>query len=386
MARMPKQPACEAVHMHRTHSPQSSQLRRLSQSGRSASLDWCRTNMNVKLFERCTMASIWNSRRLNASLTGGCGPGGSLLLRHGHVLLAVPRALKLHVGHATASLRGRTRRSLTSRFSSQHHDAEVFVEDMTSADPAWQLRAQKGNIRVWRRVQIGSPYNMVRSNALLNVKPSTIVALLDSSNETLIRQYNPLYLSGWDLERVDEETKVSYGRVRAVAPGFKPRDTVTRISRTRLRSGAIAFILRATEHPSMPPVPGVIRARIISGTYLPIPVKNEPQLTNFTFTIQARSRGCARCAIVLSVRDELRIDSFSSPPGFPVFAGLALPAQSNASPFFEPICILAPAPAPAHLPASRRLALPILIALVLSRHPELVGDHCLRLFSPRVAH
>lgn len=102
----------------------------------------------------------------------------------------------------------------------------------------------------------------------------------------MIRRYNPLYESGWDVERIDASTKVSYGKVRAAFPGVRARDTVSLISRRSLAGGATAFFQEAVEHPDVPPIRGVVRAKILRGMFLIRPVPGAPGKTNFTFTQQ----------------------------------------------------------------------------------------------------
>ena len=87
-------------------------------------------------------------------------------------------------------------------------------------------------------------------------------ALLQDADEEVIRQYNPLYDRGYDLQEVDANTKVSYGAVRAVFP-FKPRDTVTRVAFRELPAsagGGNVVLQRAVKHPSMPKRSGYVRA------------------------------------------------------------------------------------------------------------------------------
>ena len=43
--------------------------------------------------------------------------------------------------------------------------------------------------------------------------------------------------TGWDLERLSKETKVSYSRVRPISP-LKPRDTITRVTERRMALSA----------------------------------------------------------------------------------------------------------------------------------------------------
>lgn len=118
-------------------------------------------------------------------------------------------------------------------------------------------------------------------------------ALLQDADEEVIRQYNPLYDRGYDLQEVDANTKVSYGAVRAVFP-FKPRDTVTRVAFRELPAsagGGNVVLQRAVKHPSMPKRSGYVRAEVLRGMFVVQPVEGSPGLTNFTFTQQINVGG-----------------------------------------------------------------------------------------------
>jgi len=118
-----------------------------------------------------------------------------------------------------------------------------------------------------------------------------VLALLRRADEATIREYNPTYESGFDLQTVDGSTKVTYGVTRRVFP-FRPRDTVTRIVVREIAPaqldgiGGYALMLHAVEHADMPPRPGFVRARLLRGVTLMQPVPHQAGVTNFTFTQQ----------------------------------------------------------------------------------------------------
>ena len=180
-----------------------------------------------------------------------------------------------------------------SRRSRQPHDisspSEVtqMVDDATNSDESWCLKTESGGVRVWRRSMPDSTFDMVRGSAILDVEPRAVVRLFETTDEELIRQFNPMYDSGWDLERIDRVSKVAYARVRSAFPGFKPRDTVTRVTQLRIGPRGEVFLLRAVEHRAMPPQRGCVRAQILNGMNLVQPVPGDVRKTNFTFTQQA---------------------------------------------------------------------------------------------------
>jgi len=176
------------------------------------------------------------------------------------------------------------------------HGDKVVVLDAMHAGSDWSLKVNRDGVKVWQRTLPGCPYAEIRGNALLRASPNAVVALMRQSDEETIRQYNPTYESGYDLETLDADTKVTYGAAKRFFP-FKPRDTVTRIAFRRFPAGSIdsvggsALVLRAIEHRAMPPRRGFVRARVIRGVTLIQPVRRQPGMTNFTFTQQVDAGG-----------------------------------------------------------------------------------------------
>jgi hypothetical protein len=168
---------------------------------------------------------------------------------------------------------------------------EAFVADATSGDRSWIPAVHRKGFTVWRRKLPGSPHVYVRGHGIFDAPPSSVIALFESSDADFIRQYNPMYDSGWDLERYDANTKASYGRVRAAFPGVRPRDTVSLISRRSVRGGGIAFFQDAMVHPLTPPLRGIVRAKILRGMFLVQAVPGPATITNFTFCQQVDAGG-----------------------------------------------------------------------------------------------
>jgi len=165
------------------------------------------------------------------------------------------------------------------------------VSDAASCDEGWELRVERDEVRVWRRHVPGSAFDEIRGNGMLKAPPSVVLALLMRGDAKTIREYNPMYAEGHDLQQLDGNTKVSYGSVRSIFP-FKPRDTVTRVTRRELPTlGGTVLLLEAVEHPAMPVRHGFVRAKILKGMHLVQPVASDPKVTNFTFLQQVNAGG-----------------------------------------------------------------------------------------------
>ena len=168
---------------------------------------------------------------------------------------------------------------------------EAMVCDSTSSDETWELKVERDEVRVWRRSVEGSAYDVIRGNGILRAPPAVVLALLKRGDPETIREYNPMYDEGHDLQQLDGNTKVSYGSVRSIFP-FKPRDTVTRVALRALPNlGGHVMLLEAVDHPAMPERQGFVRAKIVFGMHLVQPVVDKPMLTNYTFTQQVNVGG-----------------------------------------------------------------------------------------------
>jgi hypothetical protein len=168
---------------------------------------------------------------------------------------------------------------------------EALVSDLTSNGEEWSLRVEREGVKVWRRKVEGSSYDEVRGSGVVSAPPSVVVALMKCGDAETIREYNPMYDQGHDLEHIDASTKVSYGSVRAIFP-FKPRDTVTRVAFRELPTlTGTAILLKAVKHHEMPVRSGYVRAEIMRGMHLIQPMKGDPSKTNFTFTQHINTGG-----------------------------------------------------------------------------------------------
>ena len=141
----------------------------------------------------------------------------------------------------------------------------------------------------------GSKWDEVRGSAVLECKPASVVHLFETDDADLIRSFNPMYHSGYDIERFSDTAKAAYGRVKSgegfskcdrrrrqtnpypflvlfsAFPGFAPRDTVTAVEQHHVadeQGGGEVFVLRAIVHPAAPKDSGCVRARILSGLNL----------------------------------------------------------------------------------------------------------------------
>ena len=83
----------------------------------------------------------------------------------------------------------------------------AFVTELTGVD-GWELKHEKDGVRVWRRSVAGSPFGEIRGNGIVDAPPAKMLALLQSGDAEVIRQYNPMYDEGEDLQQLDAKTKV----------------------------------------------------------------------------------------------------------------------------------------------------------------------------------
>uniref|UniRef100_A0A7S4G648 START domain-containing protein n=1 Tax=Eutreptiella gymnastica TaxID=73025 RepID=A0A7S4G648_9EUGL len=141
-------------------------------------------------------------------------------------------------------------------------------------------------VRIWRRSLAGSDWDEVRGSGVIHCRPETVVALFETSDVPLIRSFNPCYDTGHDVECYSPAAKVAYARLKSAFPGFRPRDTVTAVEQHNVLpalGGGTVFLLKAFDHPDVPPAPGYVRAKL-SGLNLVQPIPGKPEQCEFTFT------------------------------------------------------------------------------------------------------
>ena len=203
--------------------------------------------------------------------------------------------------------------------------AEAYVADAMgdgeAATGVWEAagEASKAGVSVWVRRVPGSPFVEVRCRAVVDAPPSVVLDLLTTGDEDTIRTFNPYYESGWDLApaaaatggaggsgAADGAVRVSYARVRAAAPGLKPRDTVTRVAKHDLGANRVALLLSAVEHPAAPPRDGYVRARVVRGMHLLEPTEGGG--STYTFTQQIDSGGARVPACMLQRSSSLFVE------------------------------------------------------------------------------
>lgn len=178
--------------------------------------------------------------------------------------------------------------------SATTEDPVAIVTDATSSDAEWVLKVKRSDCSIWQRSgrATGNPNDEVRGMGIIRAPPKRVLALMQDGDEAVIREYNPLYASGYDVEILDERTKVSYGTSRGIFP-FSPRDTVTRVAMHELPAplGGSALLMHAVTHPAAPPIKGHVRAKVMRGVWVMQPVPRKPGLTNFTFAQQIDAGG-----------------------------------------------------------------------------------------------
>ena len=99
-------------------------------------------------------------------------------------------------------------------------------------NPAWGpqvIGPTDRGVSVFRRTVAGSRWEEVKGVGTLACTPASAIKLFETNDETLIRTFNPLYDSGYDVQRFSASAKVAYARVKSAFPGLRPRDTVSAV-------------------------------------------------------------------------------------------------------------------------------------------------------------
>ena len=111
----------------------------------------------------------------------------------------------------------------------------------------------------------------IKAEGVLHAPARVILELFRSTDESLIRSFNPMFDKGHDLEPLTKvsNTKVSWACSKAVFP-LKARDFVTRVKYVASPGDGIAIISEGLgSHPRAPR--GYVRARIMTGVQCAAP-------------------------------------------------------------------------------------------------------------------
>mgnify|MGYP001213679623 CR=1 FL=1 len=79
-------------------------------------------------------------------------------------------------------------------------------------NPAWGpqvIGPTDRGVSVFRRTVAGSRWEEVKGEGLLACTPASAIKLFETNDETLIRTFNPLYDSGYDVQRFSASAKVA---------------------------------------------------------------------------------------------------------------------------------------------------------------------------------
>ena len=112
-------------------------------------------------------------------------------------------------------------------------------------NPAWGpqvIGPTDRGVSVFRRTVAGSRWEEVKGEGLLACTPASAIKLFETNDEALIRTFNPLYDSGYDVQRFSASAKVAYARVKSAFPGLRPRDTVSAVEQHAVCVRAFVFV------------------------------------------------------------------------------------------------------------------------------------------------
>ena len=183
-------------------------------------------------------------------------------------------------GHATierAVEERRSRRVGTVDLPVMEADEARRVDKEMNAQEGWSLVSERSGIKVWakadsQRATGGGKFVCIRAEGTLDAPAPVVLELFRSTDESLIRSFNPMFDSGHDLEPLARKgnSKVSWACSKAVFP-LKARDFVTRVRYVASPGDGIAIISEGlSSHPDAPR--GYVRARVVTGLQVITPL------------------------------------------------------------------------------------------------------------------
>lgn len=209
----------------------------------------------------------------------GLRKAGQATLEAGQATLSRVAELQ-KAGHATlerAAEERRSRRVGTIDLPLMEADEAQRVDRELNAQEGWSLVSERSGIKVWakadsRAATAGRQFVCIRAEGTLDAPAPIVLELFRSTDEALIRSFNPMYDSGHDLEPLARKgnSKVSWACSKAVFP-LKPRDFVTRVRYVASPDDGIAIISEGlSSHPDAPR--GYVRARVVEGLQVITPL------------------------------------------------------------------------------------------------------------------
>ena len=138
------------------------------------------------------------------------------------------------------------------------------LDGMLDLDENWRLVRECDGIKVHQRDEEDGKFVCIRAEGTLQAPANVVLELFRSTDEPLIRSFNPMYDRGHALEPLEGgNTKVSWACSKAVFP-LKARDFVTKVRYVARPDDGILVISEGLgSHPKAPR--GFVRARVVTG-------------------------------------------------------------------------------------------------------------------------
>lgn len=129
----------------------------------------------------------------------------------------------------------------------------------------WQVLGEFEGVRVSKQMIPGSEHACLKAEAVLNAPADTVLHCYATSEQDLIKTYNPQFKEGRDLEPPNRALeKISWCMSHSVGP-VASREFITRVRYLHLPDGSVVCLSTGLDsHPKSPARPGVIRGRIIT--------------------------------------------------------------------------------------------------------------------------
>mmetsp|Transcript_33042 Transcript_33042/g.56072 ORF Transcript_33042/g.56072 Transcript_33042/m.56072 type:complete len:366 (+) Transcript_33042:142-1239(+) len=156
------------------------------------------------------------------------------------------------------------------------------LEAIYSDDRGWKKETEEDGVTIYSRIVKGSKLKQIRGHARIKADAENVLKLFQSSSVDKIREFNPMYSDGEDIEKINGYTKISWSKTYGV-PFFSPRDFVTFVQLLRTAKGDILILNKSTDHPKCPSgLKGCVRANMILGANRVTPLKQSGEC-EFTF-------------------------------------------------------------------------------------------------------
>ncbi|XP_065067082.1 uncharacterized protein LOC135692719 isoform X2 [Rhopilema esculentum] len=178
----------------------------------------------------------------------------------------------------------------------------VDVYNANETTPGWTYLGNRNGIEVYRlQGDASCPSDCFKGTAEVNVPLTYALQYVTEIN--FKKEWDDVFNEGKVIEDIDEVTKVTYMEYKPVWP-TTARDFCSITATRHLKGDIYGVAVKATTHPSCPPVKGKQRGEIITGGFVVEGTSIDPPQCKVTYVTRADLKGKIPASMVNKVNEK----------------------------------------------------------------------------------